>query len=84
MGILAWIVVGAIAGWLSGLVLKGHGFGWLGNIFVGIAGGVIGGWLANVFLHVSNVVNGINLTSILTSFLGAVVLMLIIRLVRGR
>jgi len=46
MGLLSWIVVGAIAGWLSGQVMKGRGFGLLGDIIVGIVGGLIGGFLA--------------------------------------
>jgi len=84
MGLLSWIVVGAIAGWLTGLVMRGHGFGLIGNILVGVAGGLVGGWLAGALLHMSNMLNGINPTSILVAFLGAVVLVLVIRLVRGR
>ncbi|HEX7789672.1 MAG TPA: GlsB/YeaQ/YmgE family stress response membrane protein [Afipia sp.] len=45
MGIIAWIIVGAIAGWLAGLIVKGAGFGLLGNIVVGIVGAVVAGWL---------------------------------------
>jgi len=84
MGILSWIVVGAIAGWLTGLVMKGHGFGLLGNILVGVVGGLIGGWLAGPLFKISNAMNGITLTSILIAFLGGVVLMLVVRLLRGR
>jgi uncharacterized membrane protein YeaQ/YmgE (transglycosylase-associated protein family) len=83
MGLLSWIVVGAIAGWLSGLVMKGGGFGLLGDIIVGIVGGLIGGWLAGLLFKISNAVNGINLTSILVAFLGAVVLLFVIRILRG-
>jgi uncharacterized membrane protein YeaQ/YmgE (transglycosylase-associated protein family) len=83
MGIISWIVVGAIAGWLSGLVVKGSGFGCLGDIIVGVIGGLLGGWLAGVLFHLSNAVNGINWQSILIAFLGAVLLMLVVRLVRG-
>ena len=43
MGLLSWIVVGAIAGWLAGQVVRGGGFGLLGNIVVGIIGGLVGG-----------------------------------------
>ena len=43
--LLAWLIVGAIAGWLAGLVVKGYGFGLIGNIVVGIVGAVIAGWL---------------------------------------
>jgi len=84
MGLLSWIVVGAIAGWLSGQVMKGRGFGLLGDIVVGIAGGLIGGFLADVLFKVPNAVNGFNLTSILVAFLGAVVLIVVVRMLQGR
>lgn len=84
MGLLSWIVVGAIAGWLSGQVMKGRGFGLLGDIVVGIAGGLIGGWLAGELFKVPNAVNGFNLTSILVAFLGAVVLIVVARMFQGR
>jgi len=45
MGVLSWIVVGAIAGWLAGLVVQGTGFGLLGDIIVGVVGGLLGGFL---------------------------------------
>ncbi len=45
MGIIAWIIVGAIAGWLAGQIVKGAGFGLLGNIVIGIVGAVVAGWL---------------------------------------
>ena len=44
--VIAWIVIGAIAGWLAGLIVKGYGFGLIGNIVVGIVGAVIAGFLA--------------------------------------
>ena len=45
MGILAAIVIGAIAGWLAGLIVRGAGFGLIGNIVVGIIGALVAGWL---------------------------------------
>jgi len=45
MGIIAWLIVGAIAGWLAGVIVKGAGFGLIGNIVIGIIGAVIAGWL---------------------------------------
>jgi len=84
MGLLSWIVVGAIAGWLSGQFMKGRGFGLLGNIFVGIAGGLIGGWLASALFNLTDAMNGINITSILIAFVGAVVLILVVRMFQGR
>ena len=43
--LIVWLIVGAIAGWLAGLIVKGYGFGLIGNIVVGIVGAVIAGWL---------------------------------------
>ena len=84
MGILSWIVVGAIAGWLSGLVMRGGGFGLLGDIIVGVIGGVIGGYLAGLLFKIPNAMNGITVQSIVVAFLGAVVLLFVLRLFRGR
>ncbi len=84
MGILSWIVVGLIAGWLAGLVVRGGGFGLVGDIVVGIVGALIGGFLAGSLFNVPDAVNGINLTSILVAFLGAVILILILRAVSPR
>ena len=83
MGILSWIVVGLIAGWLAGELMRGSGFGLVGNIIVGIVGGLLGGFLATALFNVPDPLSGINLTSIIIAFLGAVVLLAILRLVRG-
>jgi uncharacterized membrane protein YeaQ/YmgE (transglycosylase-associated protein family) len=80
MGLLSWIVVGLIAGWLAGLVMRGHGFGMIGNIIVGVIGGVLGGWLATSVLNIGTGMSGINFGSILVAFAGAVVLLLVLRL----
>ena len=84
MGILAWIVVGLIAGWLASQVMRGGGYGLIGDIIVGIVGAVIGGFLAATFLKMPNAVNGINVTSILVAFVGAVILLAILRMVSPR
>jgi len=84
MGILSWIVVGLIAGWLSGMVMKGGGYGLIGDIIVGVIGALLGGWIANTFLHTGVGMSGINLESILVAFGGAVVLLLVLRLLAGR
>jgi uncharacterized membrane protein YeaQ/YmgE (transglycosylase-associated protein family) len=83
MGILSWIVVGLLAGWLAGMVMKGGGYGLIGDIIVGVLGGLLGGWIATSLLHIGAGVNGINLESILVAFVGAVILLVLIRLVRG-
>ena len=83
MGILSWIVVGLIAGWLAGKVMKGGGFGLIGDIVVGVLGGLLGGWIATTFLNLGGM-TGINLGSILIAFVGAVILLLVLRLIRRR
>jgi uncharacterized membrane protein YeaQ/YmgE (transglycosylase-associated protein family) len=82
VGILSWIVVGLIAGWLAGLVMH-SGFGIIGDIIIGIVGGLLGGFIASVLFNIPNPVNGINITSIVIAFIGAVVLAAILRAVRG-
>ncbi len=83
MGILAWIVVGLIAGWLAGMVMRGGGYGVLGDIIIGVVGALLGGWIATTFLHIAGGMTGINLYSILVAFAGAVVLLVLLRLVGG-
>jgi uncharacterized membrane protein YeaQ/YmgE (transglycosylase-associated protein family) len=83
MGILSWIVVGLIAGFLAGQVVKGGGFGLIGDIVVGVIGGLLGGWISVNLLHLGSM-TGINLQSILIAFIGAVILLLVLRLIRRR
>ncbi|MDR3576020.1 MAG: GlsB/YeaQ/YmgE family stress response membrane protein [Anaerolineaceae bacterium] len=83
MGILSWIVVGLIAGWLAGQVMRGGGYGLLGDIIVGVVGGLLGGWIATSLLHIGASMNGINLESILVAFVGAVVLLILLRVLGG-
>lgn len=75
------IVIGAVAGWLAGTLLKGGGFGLLGNIIVGIVGGVLGTWLFNV-LDVS--VGGEWVGPIVRATVGAVVLLLVAGMIRKK
>jgi uncharacterized membrane protein YeaQ/YmgE (transglycosylase-associated protein family) len=76
--ILAWIVIGAIAGWLAGLLVKGYGFGLIGNIVVGILGAGVAGLLAPRLGLYTESFGG----NIVASLLGALVLLLLIGLVR--
>ena len=71
------IIIGAIIGWLAGQLMKGKGFGLLGNIVVGILGAIIGGWLTDA-LNIS-LGSGL-LRNIITGTLGAVVLIFIVGL----
>jgi uncharacterized membrane protein YeaQ/YmgE (transglycosylase-associated protein family) len=79
--LLIWLFVGAVAGWLAGLIVKGYGYGLIGNIVVGIVGAFVGGWLFEQFGIVSG--QGI-VGSIIGATVGAVVILILIRLVRGR
>jgi len=80
MGILATIVVGLLAGFLASLVMKSVG-GLIMDLILGVIGGFIGGYLSQVFFG-QNFMTGINLTSILTAAVGAIVLIGVVRLVR--
>jgi len=84
MAILSWIVVGLIAGFLAGVVVKGGGYGCIGDIVVGVIGGVLGGFIASYFFHVGDPMSGINLRSILIAFAGALLLLFLLRLIGGR
>jgi len=84
MTIVAWLVVGLIAGWLASQVMRGGGYGLIGDIIVGVVGALLGGFLATTLLKMPNPVNGINVTSILVAFIGAVILIAILRMVSGR
>jgi uncharacterized membrane protein YeaQ/YmgE (transglycosylase-associated protein family) len=75
-GIIAWLIIGAVAGWLAGVLVKGGGFGLLADILIGIVGAVIGGWLAGLL---GIAVGGGILASIITATLGAIILLVIVR-----
>ena len=79
VGIVVWLAIGALSGWLAGQLVKGYGFGLVGNIAVGILGAVIGGWLFSQFGASSG--SGL-IGSIATSVAGGVVLLFLIGLVR--
>lgn len=83
MSIVAWLIVGLIAGWLAGLVMKGGGYGVIGDLVIGVVGGLIGGFLASVIFG-ADMLNGINIVSIVTAFIGAVILIAILRMLPGR
>ncbi len=77
--LLIWIIVGAVAGWLAGLVVRGFGFGLVGNIIVGIVGAFLGGWIFGA-LGLSIGAGIVN--AIFTAFIGAVVVLLLVRVIK--
>src|SRR5438046_5960576 len=82
MGILAWIVLGAIAGFLANMIVGGRE-GLIGTILLGIVGAVVGGWLAGTFLKLKDP-TGINVESIVISVIGAIIVLFVFRAVVGR
>jgi len=81
MGIVAWIVVGLVAGVLASLVMGGTGYGIIGDIVIGIVGAFIGGWLFSR-LGISTPFGAMGGT-IFVAFIGAVVLLFVLRLIGG-
>ncbi|MEZ5811252.1 MAG: GlsB/YeaQ/YmgE family stress response membrane protein [Rhizobiaceae bacterium] len=80
MGFIAWIIIGGLAGWLAGIIMKDPS-GLIMNIVIGIVGAFIGGWLFGV-LGISPDAGFIG--SLVTAIVGAVVLLFGLRLVKGR
>jgi uncharacterized membrane protein YeaQ/YmgE (transglycosylase-associated protein family) len=77
--IIIILIVGAVAGWLAGLIVRGMGFGLIGNIVVGIIGAFIAGWLLP---RVGIAIGGGMIASIINATIGAVVLLVILGLIR--
>jgi uncharacterized membrane protein YeaQ/YmgE (transglycosylase-associated protein family) len=84
MGLLAWIIVGLIAGWLAGLVMRGSGYGVLGDIIIGIVGALVGGFLASALFNIPDPLTGIDVTTLVVAFIGAVVTIALLRALGGR
>jgi len=82
MGIIAWIVLGAIAGFLANMIVGGRE-GLIGTIVLGIVGAVVGGWLAGTFLNLKDP-TGINVQSIVVSVVGAIIVLFVYRAVARR
>jgi uncharacterized membrane protein YeaQ/YmgE (transglycosylase-associated protein family) len=78
-GLLGWIIIGLIAGWLAGTVSRGRGFGCLADIVLGLVGAVVGGW---IFYKLGIRAGGV-LGSLAAAFVGAVVLVAVARLFAG-
>ena len=73
--LITWLIIGAVAGWLAGLIVKGYGFGLVGNIVIGIIGAVFAGWLLPM---IGVVIGGGIIAAIIDAVIGAVILLVII------
>jgi uncharacterized membrane protein YeaQ/YmgE (transglycosylase-associated protein family) len=83
MGIFTWIVVGLVAGWLAGQVMR-SGYGLVGDIVLGIVGAIVGGYVGGLILGRDLMVTGFNLESVVVAFVGAVALIAVSRLFSRR
>lgn len=83
MGLISWLIVGALAGWIASMIMgKNDQMGAIANIITGIVGAFIGGWVLS-FVGIGGV-DGINFGSIATAVLGAVILLFILGKIRGK
>lgn len=78
MNLLIFLIIGALAGWVAGLLMKGRGFGVLGNIVVGVIGAFLGGWL----LPMAGVSFGGSVGLFVTALIGAVILLFLVSLIK--
>ncbi|HPA71436.1 MAG: GlsB/YeaQ/YmgE family stress response membrane protein [Spirochaetes bacterium] len=78
MGLISWIIVGLVAGWLAGLIWKGGGFGLIGNLVVGVVGAILGGWILGIlgFSHYGLI------GTIITAVIGALILLWVINKIK--
>lgn len=84
MGILTWIIVGLIAGFIAKMLMPGSNnepSGWVGTVFLGVVGAILGGFLSSLFLGGGGA-NGINVGSILVAVVGACVFIALLRLIK--
>jgi uncharacterized membrane protein YeaQ/YmgE (transglycosylase-associated protein family) len=85
MGLLAWLVVGAIAGWVAGKLVPGdEGYGVIGTIIAGIVGGLVGGWLFALLTNKEDWMTGIDITTLIAAIVGAVIVVVVWQMVTGR
>lgn len=83
MGIISWLVVGAIAGWLAGLLVKGdERLGVIGHVVLGIVGAIVGGFLAGLITG-GDYITGINFTTIIVAVIGAIIVVVGWNAIRG-
>jgi uncharacterized membrane protein YeaQ/YmgE (transglycosylase-associated protein family) len=77
--LIIWLVIGAVAGWLAGQIMKGGGFGLVGDVIVGIVGAVVGGWLLP---KIGISIGGGMLGEILNAVIGACLVLFMLRLIK--
>lgn len=84
MSPIAWLVIGAIAGWVASMVVPGdEGYGWLGGLVAGIIGAIVGGWILAAVTG-GDWMSGINIPSLIAAIVGAIVVVYIWKMIAGR
>ena len=84
MSILAWIVLGAVAGYLAGFLVRGdEGLGVIGHIVLGIVGALVGGFLAGVLFHTDPINGQLDLGSIVVATIGAIIVVVVVNAISG-
>lgn len=81
VNIIVWLIVGAIAGWLAGIVMKSQQ-SLIGNIILGIIGSIVGGFVLTLVPGVQSIESGLSLGHILTAMVGAIIIIAIVRILR--
>ena len=85
MSIIAWIVLGAIAGYLAGFLVKGdEGLGVIGHIVLGIVGALVGGFLASVLFNVDAINGAFDISSIVVATIGAIITVVVVSMITSR
>ncbi|HSM33793.1 MAG TPA: GlsB/YeaQ/YmgE family stress response membrane protein [Anaerolineae bacterium] len=85
MSIIAWLVLGAIAGYLAGFIVKGdEGLGVIGHIVLGIVGALVGGFLAGLIFGIDPIDGALDISSIVVATIGAVITVLVVGYFTGR
>ena len=77
--LIIWLIVGAVAGWLAGQVMKGGGYGLVGDIILGIVGAFVAGWLLP---RIGILIGGGIIGAIINAFIGACIVLFIVRLIK--
>jgi uncharacterized membrane protein YeaQ/YmgE (transglycosylase-associated protein family) len=81
VGIIAWVIIGIVAGWLAGQLMKGSGYGLIGDLVLGLVGAIVGGWLFGIVASPAEPVGFFG--SIIVATVGAVALIFVVKAVGG-
>jgi uncharacterized membrane protein YeaQ/YmgE (transglycosylase-associated protein family) len=85
MSIIGWIVLGAIGGWIGGLLVKGdEGMGVIMHIVLGIVGAMLAGWVVTLLTHDDPMDGVLDISSLVTAIVGAIVLVIVVNMIQGR